>query len=293
MAREIRTKAPVRIDLAGGWTDCAPFTSDYGGEVVNVAINHYITASYQVDDGNKIKVSYQSEVPNSSGLGTSAAMNVAFLSAINGEDKEKTEIAELAYQFEALLGNRGGRQDQWAAAIGGIQHLMFVGDRVEAMPFEPLDSAKRWLCRQMVLAYTGISHSSGDIHNGVWSRYDEGDEVVLNSLLTIRKAARRVAEGFGKDRRDEVVFGVRDVTAAIEAMAPELNAPYREVIDPLMANKSAMAWKGMGAAGGGCVGIFANQGKTDEVKAACQAAGWKILEWEIDEVGLQRQIIES
>ena len=165
---------------------------------------------------------------------------------------------------------------------------MFVGDRVEAMPFEPLDSAKRWLCRQMVLAYTGISHSSGDIHNGVWKRYDEGDEVVLNSLLTIRKAARKVAEGFGKDRRDEVVFGVRDVTAAIEAMAPELNAPYREVLDPLMANKSAMAWKGMGAAGGGCVGIFANQGKVDEVKAACQAAGWKILEWEIDEIGLQR-----
>ncbi|MEO2120359.1 MAG: hypothetical protein ABGX44_00950, partial [Candidatus Poseidoniia archaeon] len=94
MAREIRTKAPVRIDLAGGWTDCAPFTTDYGGEVVNVAINHYITASYQVDDENKIKVSYQSEVPNSSGLGTSAAMNVAFLSAISGEDKEKAEIAE-------------------------------------------------------------------------------------------------------------------------------------------------------------------------------------------------------
>ena len=282
----------MRIDLAGGWTDCAPYTHDNGGEVVNIAINRYIEARFKVDDENRVSVSYHSEVPISSGLGTSAAMNVAFLSAINGDDKSPSEIAELAYQFEVLLGNRGGRQDQWAAANGGIQHLMFMGEAVECLPFEAEASAKRWLQRQLVLAYTGISHVSGEIHEAVWKRYEQGDEAVTGALLKIRKAARKVAEGLQRDRRDEVIIAIREVTEAIEQMAPELNAPYRAVLDPLLAKRSALAWKGMGAAGGGCVGIFAMVGKVEEVKSACEDAGWQVIDWQIDEAGLQREVIE-
>ena len=291
--KEVRVRAPVRIDLAGGWTDCAPFTHDHGGEVVNLAIDKYITAVFQIDDENKISVEYNSEIANSSGLGTSAAMNVAFLSAINGEGRSSEELAELAYQFEALLGNRGGRQDQWAAALGGVQHLMFAGDMVEVLPFEAMPSAKRWLQRQLVLAYTGISHVSGDIHQGVWDRYDAGEEVVIESLLRIRKAARKLADGLQKDRRDEVVFAMREVNDAIENMAPELNEPYHPVVDPLVASREVLAWKGMGAAGGGCIGMFANVGKVDAVKQACIDAGWQVLEWQIDEEGMQRTVTES
>lgn len=291
--KEVRVKAPVRIDLAGGWTDCAPFSHDHGGEVVNVAINQYIKASFKIDDDDLISVHYESEVPGSSGLGTSAAMNVAFLSAISGEGRSPSEIAELAYQFEALLGNRGGRQDQWAAAGGGIQHLMFAGESVEILPFEPLPSAKRWLQRQMILAYTGISHVSGDIHQGVWDRYDAGDEVVMESLMVIRKAARQLADGLQKDRRDEVIFAMRSVTEAIENMAPELNAPYRGVVDALMESRDILAWKGMGAAGGGCIGMFANIGTEDEVKRVCEEAGWSIIDWQIDEEGLVRETTEN
>nr|MCS5584479.1 hypothetical protein [Pseudomonadales bacterium] len=127
MAKEIRVRAPVRVDLAGGWSDCAPFTHDQGGEVVNFAIDQYIEAVMRIDDDGKLSVEYHSDCPTSSGLGTSGALNVAFLAAISGDGRSPAEIAELAFQFEALLGNRGGRQDQWAAAGGGFQHLMFHG----------------------------------------------------------------------------------------------------------------------------------------------------------------------
>ena len=36
---EVTVIAPVRIDLAGGWTDTPPYTFEKGGAVVNVAIN--------------------------------------------------------------------------------------------------------------------------------------------------------------------------------------------------------------------------------------------------------------
>jgi D-glycero-alpha-D-manno-heptose-7-phosphate kinase len=39
--RVIRARAPVRLDLAGGWTDVPPFSEREGGAVVNIAINRY------------------------------------------------------------------------------------------------------------------------------------------------------------------------------------------------------------------------------------------------------------
>lgn len=41
----IRTKAPVRIDFAGGWSDVALFTKESKGLVVNGAINRYAYAT--------------------------------------------------------------------------------------------------------------------------------------------------------------------------------------------------------------------------------------------------------
>ncbi len=43
----IRSRAPVRIDWAGGWTDVALFTQEQHGAVVNAAINiySYVTAT--------------------------------------------------------------------------------------------------------------------------------------------------------------------------------------------------------------------------------------------------------
>jgi D-glycero-alpha-D-manno-heptose-7-phosphate kinase len=41
----LRTRAPVRLDLAGGWTDVPPFSAREGGAVVNLAINRYCYVS--------------------------------------------------------------------------------------------------------------------------------------------------------------------------------------------------------------------------------------------------------
>ena len=100
-------KAPVRIDLAGGWSDAPPFCEQVGGDVVNIAINHYAHANFEVDESGKLSVSYTCDVPIGSGLGTTGAINVALMAVIKGAENSE----ELAYQFEKLLGNHGGRQD--------------------------------------------------------------------------------------------------------------------------------------------------------------------------------------
>ena len=89
-------KAPVRIDLAGGWSDAPPFCEQVGGDVVNIAINQYAHADLQVDEVGKLSVSYSCDVPVGSGLGTTGAINVALMSVIKGAENSE----ELAYPLE-------------------------------------------------------------------------------------------------------------------------------------------------------------------------------------------------
>ena len=51
-----RARAPVRIDLAGGWTDVPPFSAEVGGAVVNAAINRYAYATLLPRPDERIQI---------------------------------------------------------------------------------------------------------------------------------------------------------------------------------------------------------------------------------------------
>ena len=280
--KRIEARAPVRLDLAGGWTDVPPYTHDVGGEVVNVAINCHASAVLTIDDQGLLKVEYSCDAPVGSGLGTTGAINVALMAAINGAENAE----EAAYQFEALLGNTGGRQDQWAAKHGGFNHLMFIADSVEPLPFEPPRSARFWLHKHLIVANTGIPHVSGDLHDAIWAKYAEGDESTINGLMTIRLAAKKMAQGLDQDRRDLVVEAFNEVCNGVDALDPALHDPFRSVVDPLLASRDVAAWKALGAGGGGCVALLAGPMGIEATKAACEAAGWTLIDWDYDDEGL-------
>ena len=49
-----RSKAPLRIGLAGGGTDVSPFCDLYGGAILNATISLYAHATIEPLDENKI-----------------------------------------------------------------------------------------------------------------------------------------------------------------------------------------------------------------------------------------------
>ena len=49
-----RSKAPLRIGLAGGGTDVSPYSDEFGGAILNATVSLYAHASIEITNGNKI-----------------------------------------------------------------------------------------------------------------------------------------------------------------------------------------------------------------------------------------------
>ena len=291
MGREISVRCPVRIDLAGGWSDVPAYCNLKSGEVVNVAINHYVTAKKIIDKNRRMTVQYSTEIPIGSGLGTSGAMNVALLSAIAGEGRELEEIAELAFQFESLLGNTGGRQDQWASTFGGINHLTFRGDTVEIKRLDPSIEFCTWLQNHLLLFDTSIQHVSGELHDKIWQQVYDHDEQVIQGLDMIRDAGLSMASAIHDEDISHVINSMRMVMLGIDLIDEKLHDPFRDVLTPLEEIGSVLAWKAMGAGGGGIVGVLVEGGEyaKSSLIQATESVGWTQLQWEIEYSGINQQ----
>lgn len=65
----IRSKAPLRLGLAGGGSDVSPYCDIYGGLVLNATINLYAYCTIEETDDNKITIcSYDADVNKSYSL---------------------------------------------------------------------------------------------------------------------------------------------------------------------------------------------------------------------------------
>lgn len=291
MGREIAVRCPTRIDLAGGWSDVPVYCNSKSGEVVNVAITHYVTAKMTIDNNRRLAVQYSTDVPIGSGLGTSGAMNVALLAAIAGEGRKPEEIAEMAFQFETILGNTGGRQDQWASALGGINHLTFNGDNVEVNRLNPSIEFRTWLQNHLLLFDSNIQHVSGELHDNIWKKFHANNEEIIQGLDMIRGAGLAMAEAIGEEDICQVVNSVRMVMLGVDLLDEKLHDPFRQVLTPLQQIGYILAWKAMGAGGGGVVGVIIEGGDKSKsaILDATNAAGWSQLHWAIEESGITQQ----
>ena len=282
----IKASAPVRIDLAGGWSDVTHFTNKFSGAVVNIAINKRAHAELNIDIDGYLKVNYDCDVPVGTGLGTSSAINVALLSCINHSNFSPEKSAELAHKFEILLGGPVGRQDQWASAFGGIQYLQFNEDDVEKLPFKPMKSTIEWLEKHLIIAHSRIPHKSGEVHSPIWKKFNQNDKQVIEAISKLKSLADDMANALESDNRNAISDILNNVTNTTDELSTSINDPVREVCNTLMENNTITAWKVMGAGGGGAVALLSESDKINKTKKACEVAGWMVIDWSVDNQGV-------
>jgi len=214
---KIRSRAPLRLGLAGGGTDVSPYSDDFGGAILNATIDryafafiepspdghvHFIASDLETEecfppdldaisgarlvlhaavyrrmirdygDGPPPAVIVRTSVdaPPGSGLGSSSALVVALVEAFRAlldVPLGPYEVAHLAYEIERIdLCLAGGKQDQYAAAFGGVNYIEFMaGDRVIVNPLRIPRAVLNELETSLVVCFTGVSRRSEEIIN--------------------------------------------------------------------------------------------------------------------------------
>jgi len=203
-----------------------------------------------------IEVNLYSQVPGGSSTGTSAAITVALVGALDVlTDGRMTpyEVARKAHEVETVhLGRQSGIQDQLAAAYGGICYVQMHQYPQASVSHIDVPNAVWWeLESRLSLVYLGQPHVSSDVHETVirdLSQEGTRRQETLESLRHIPEAGRDALYAGNLH-----AFG-RAMSANTEAQAelhPALvSDAARRVIDVARAH-GALGWKINGAGGEG------------------------------------------
>ena len=198
----IITKTPFRVSFCGGGSDIADFYREYGGCVLSTTINKYMYLMlHPYFDENKtslkysqnemvediqmidhsifrcvlnekqikgVEISSTADVPSGTGLGSSSSFTVGLLHTLacyEGKYLSKGELAKEACRVEIeKLGAPIGKQDQYAAAYGGLNFIRFhKNDMVSVDPIITKRDTIQELENNLVMFYTGLTHDANAI----------------------------------------------------------------------------------------------------------------------------------
>ena len=199
----IISRTPLRMSFVGGGSDLPVFYRKFGGAVVSTAIDRYVYITVNRKFDERIRVSYSrteearsvdrvkhplvresmkklgiaggieitsvADIPGrGSGLGSSSTFTVGLLHALHAFAERHASAEQLAREACEIeierCGEPIGKQDQYAAAFGGLNFIRFHPD--ESVTVEPI------ICRRETIAtlqshtvvfYTGITRSASAI----------------------------------------------------------------------------------------------------------------------------------
>lgn len=223
----IISRSPLRITLGGGGTDLPSYSRQYGGCLVAAAIDKYVYVTVMrpfiegiflkysklehveaIDEVQhpiirealrmlefrtpQVEITTLADIPAGTGLGSSGSFTTALLKALYAHRRRllhPSELAELACEIEIdRLGEPVGRQDQYAAAYGGVTCFEFhPDDTVDARPLQASMDSLFALEDNLLLFFTGFSRSAGSILADQDARTTALDAAMLENLHYVKE----------------------------------------------------------------------------------------------------------
>ncbi|MBO4433673.1 MAG: GHMP kinase [Clostridia bacterium] len=301
----IITRTPFRVSFAGGGSDIASFYEKCGGCVLSTSINKYMYISVHpsfdrnetvlkysktetVSDIGKIEHKYfrqvlgdlgvkgveivsTADVPAGTGLGSSSSFTVGLLHSLyayTGKYVSKERLAREACETEIdKLKNPIGKQDQYAAAYGGLNFYEFRKDgSVTVEPVMMDKYKKRELEENLMMFYTGQLHSASAILKEQSGNISAGEK--QKSQLKMCDLARELFSSLtagNVDAMGEILHEnwLLKKTLASGISNPAIDEAYEKAI-----KAGAIGGKLLGAGGGGFLLFYVPKTKQADVKAA-------------------------
>ena len=224
--------------------------SDDLDEIVHPAVRE----AMKMLDMKEIRLSYEADLPAKTGLGTSSSFAVGMLLAfhtLKGQYVDKEQLAKEAIYLERVLcDEKGGWQDQIAAAYGGFNRIDFKDDKFTVKPMIIPVERKKELNSNLFMVFTGFTRFSSDIQKANQKTSKSDRTAVLDKMYSLVDEAEIILTDKEKDLDD---FGrLLDVTWKLKTKTGKavstdsINYIYKQGIE-----SGALGGKLLGAGGGG------------------------------------------
>jgi D-glycero-alpha-D-manno-heptose-7-phosphate kinase len=302
----IISKTPMRLSFVGGGSDLPSYYRENPGAVLSTSIDKfvYVTINKRFEPGIRLSYSKTEEVlaveeiehrivkatlrklgieggveitsvadipSRGSGLGSSSSFTVGLLHALYaylGRYKPKAELGQEACEVEIdLCGEPIGKQDQYAAAFGGLNYFRFnPGGAVTVEPLRPRQGALTALFDNMLMFWTGHQRSAGS----VLKEQKDNTAAKEDSLRRMRDHALELHDLMSNGSIDPAEVGrildhgwqlKRELASTISNSS--IDDWYQSALDA-----GASGGKLCGAGGGGCILIVAPPNRHDAVRDA-------------------------
>jgi D-glycero-alpha-D-manno-heptose-7-phosphate kinase len=223
----------------------------------------------QVPESLSCEITIFSEAPSGASTGTSAAVTVALVGALEQLTPGSLtpyQVAFTAQKIEAeILHQQCGIQDQLCSAYGGINYIeMDEYPHATVSPVQISEDIWWELERRLVLVFLGKSHQSSETHEMVIKSLENAgpDCKQLNDLrITAEKSRDALCKG------DFTALGTIMIenTQAQARLHPQLVHADAERIFEISHRYGALGWKVNGAGGkGGSITILCNENSNNK-----------------------------
>jgi D-glycero-alpha-D-manno-heptose-7-phosphate kinase len=241
--------------------DGARRLDDSQGLRLHRGVYNRMCALYCDGEWPSIRLTTFVESPMGSGLGSSSALVVTMVQAFAtylGAPLGEYEVARLAFDIERRdLGLSGGRQDQYAAAFGGVNFMEFgAADHVIVNPLRLRSSMLHELEAGIILLFTGASRSSSEVID-TQSKALQSGGASLEAMHQLKREAVAMKEAL-------LFGGLTDVAEVLErgwqakkATSSAVSTPEIEAALAQAMSDGAYAGKVSGAGGGGFIMFIA------------------------------------
>jgi D-glycero-alpha-D-manno-heptose-7-phosphate kinase len=303
----IITRTPFRVSFFGGGSDMAAFYRRSTGAVLSTSIDRYMYLSaHPYFDGSSISLKYSrtelaksaeelqhpivktvlmrqglhhgveitstADVPSGTGLGSSSSFTVGLLHLIyayQGKHVSHETLARTACDIEIEdLGAPIGKQDQYAAAYGGLNFIQFFSDdKVDVTPLVITPACRTALESSLMMFYTGEQRSANDVlakqRTAVLTEDDKFKSV--QRMVELAWEARRYLENEDVSAFGRLLHVAWDIKRSLSAGIS--NAGIDDMYTRAM---EAGAWGGklLGAGGGGFLLLSAPRDKQPDIRRA-------------------------
>jgi len=286
----IISKTPFRVSFCGGGSDLPDFYRHGYGAVVTSAIDKFVYLAIHrffeprfvlkysqtetaatIDDiqhplireclrfagaTEHVEITSFADIPSTgSGLGSSSAFSVGLINALlsmQGRMPSHETCAAGACEVEIeKLGEPIGKQDQYAAAYGGLSYIRFNADgSVHVDPIVLDRTTRDDLDERLVLFYTGITRKASDILTAQRKNI-VSDPKAFENLARMRDQADELREALAGGNLDAIGTGMHEGWTRKKQMATGISSPEFDSIYETARGAGALGGKLLGAGGGG------------------------------------------